>query len=86
MNERVKNLREFIFNKKHHSLRRRSEEAGLAGMAARMAAEGLSYQLRAAVRLKLMLRAETPVFLQGERIVVTRTVRDIPDIYTEQEG
>ena len=85
MNERVKNLREFIFNKKHHSLRRRSEEAGLAGMAARMAAEGLSYQLRAAVRLKLMLRAETPVFLQGERIVVTRTVRDIPDIYTEQE-
>lgn len=85
MNERLRELREYIFNKRHHSLRRRAEEAGLADMADRMKAEGMSYQIRAAVRLRLMLRAETPVILPGERITVTRTIMEVPDIYTAEE-
>ena len=85
MNERIKRLREFIFDKQHHAFRRTAEEAGLVGMAEEMRAAGMNYQMRAAVRLKRMLEAETPVLLPEERIVVTRTIKDIPSIYTEEE-
>lgn len=85
MNDRIKRLRDFIFDKHHHSFRRSAEDAGLASMAEEMKAVGLSYQLRAAERLRRMLEAETPVFLPEERIVVTRTIKDIPSFYTEEE-
>ena len=85
MNERIKKLRAYIFDKHHHSLRRTAEEAGLSGMAEEMRAAGMSYQMRAAVRLKRMLEAETPVLLPEERIAVTRTIKDIPSIYTKEE-
>ena len=85
MNERIKKLREYIFDKHHHSLRRTAEEAGLSGMAEEMRAAGMSYQMRAAMRLKRMLEAETPVLLPEERIAVTRTIKDIPSIYTKEE-
>ena len=85
MNERIKRLREYIFDKHHHSLRRTAEEVGFASMAEEMKAAGMSYQVRAAVRLKRMLEAETPVILPEERIVVTRTIKDIPSFYTEEE-
>ena len=85
MNERIKRLREYIFDKHHHALRRTAEEAGLIGLADEMKAAGMSYQMRAAIRLKRMLEAETPVILPDERIVVTRTIKDIPSIYTKEE-
>ena len=85
MNERIKKLREYIFDKHHHSLRRTAEEAGLSGMAEEMRAAGMSYQMRAAMRLKRMLEAETPVLLPEERIAVTRTIKDIPSFYTKEE-
>ena len=85
ISERIKRLREYIFTKQHHALRRTAGEAGLAGMAEEMKAAGMSYQTRAAIRLKRMLEAETPVILPEERIVVTRTIKDIPSIYTKEE-
>ena len=85
MNERINRLREYIFDKHHHALRRTAEEAGLAGMAEEMKAAGMSYQMRAAMRLKRMLEAETPVLLPEERIAVTRTIKDIPSFYTKGE-
>ena len=54
-------------------------------MAEEMKAARMSYQMRAAVRLKRMLEAEKPVILPEERIVVTRTIKDIPSIYTKEE-
>ena len=85
MEDRLKNLREFIFNKQHHCFRRTAEEAGVAGMAEEMRNAGMSYQIRAAERLKRMLEAETPVILPGERIVATRTIKEVPGIYTKEE-
>ena len=85
MNERIKRLRHYIFTKQHHPLRRTAEEAGLSGMAEEMKAAGMSFQMRAAIRLKRMLEAETPVLLPEERIAVTRTIMDIPSIYTKEE-
>lgn len=85
MNERIKRLRHYIFTKQHHPLRRTAEEAGLSGMAEEMKAAGMSFQMRAAIRLKRMLEAEMPVLLPEERIAVTRTIMDIPSIYTKEE-
>lgn len=85
MNERIKRLRHYIFTKQHHPLRRTAEEVGLSGMAEEMKAAGMSFQMRAAIRLKRMLEAETPVLLPEERIAVTRTIMDIPSIYTKEE-
>ncbi len=85
MNERIKRLRHYIFTKQHHPLRRTAEEAGLSGMAEEMKAAGMSFQMRAAIRLKRMLEAETPVLLPEERIAATRTIMDIPSIYTKEE-
>ena len=44
MNDRIKRLREFIFDKHHHVFRRSAEDAGLANMAEEMKAAGMSYQ------------------------------------------
>lgn len=85
MNERIERLRAFIFDHQHHHLRSTAEAAGLAGMAEDMKARGMSCQMRAAERLRRMLEAETPVLLPEEKIVVTRTIADLPAIYTEEE-
>ena len=85
MNDRIRHLRDFIFDKHHHALRRSAAEAGMANIAEEMKAAGMSYQMRAAMRLKRMLEAETPVLLPEERIVVTRTIKDIPSFYLKEE-
>jgi formate C-acetyltransferase len=40
---------------------------------------------RMSVRLKNVLAQETPVILDGQRIVFIRTVTDVPNIFTEKE-
>ena len=85
MNERISHLRDYIFNKQHHALRCSAEAAGMANIAEEMKSAGMSYQMRAAERLRRMLKAEIPVFLPGERIVVTRTIKEVPSIYTKEE-
>ena len=45
MNVRINRSREFIFDKHHHLLRRKAEEAGLSGIADEMKAAGLRYQM-----------------------------------------
>lgn len=85
MNERISFLRNYIFSHQHHQFRHSAEELGLSNMGNQMAAEGLSFQLRAAKRLALMLAAEEPIILSQEKIVVTRTIIELPSIYTENE-
>ena len=41
--------------------------------------------MRTAVRLENALRLETPYFFDGEIIAFTRTVPDLPSIYSEDE-
>lgn len=85
MDERISSLRTYIFDRHHHSLRRTLKEVGLDDMAERFSREGLPIQLRAALRLKEMLAAETPVLLPGETLAVTRTIDEVPAIYTDSE-
>lgn len=85
MNERIKNLREYLLDKKHHRYRRTPEELGVAGIGTRLAKEGLSPVVRSAVCLAELLRREEPVILEGERIVFTRTITAIPELFTPAE-
>ncbi|MCD8269992.1 MAG: hypothetical protein LUD46_17080 [Parabacteroides sp.] len=47
--------------------------------------ENLSPVMRASVCLSQLLEKEVPVILEGEKIVFTRTVTVIPELYTPAE-
>jgi formate C-acetyltransferase len=85
MIERIKNLREYILDKRHHRYRRTPEELGLDGMAVRFAEENLAPVARSAAALGILLEHEEPVIPEGETIVLTRTVSRIPDLFTPDE-
>lgn len=85
MNQRIDSLREYILSKQHHSFRRGAEELGLSEMSRSFAEASIAPEKRAALCLSTLLESETPVILPGEKIVVTRTISEIPDIYTPEE-
>lgn len=78
-------MQEYILGKKHRSFRRTPQEAGVADIAVKFNEEGLDAQSRSARQLAAMLGSELPVILPGERIVCTRTITAVPDIFTEEE-
>lgn len=69
MTERIKALKEYIISKKHHALRTDTlpNTDAYASVAAVDPERGMGLYLRE------MLRTQTPVFLPGERIAVTRS-------------
>mgnify|MGYP007107677168 CR=1 FL=1 len=80
MTERISALKQYQWDKRHHAFRLRA------------APEAAGYQLlgvpdyeRTALRLTSALQAETPVILPGEMIAFTRTVPNLPMIYTDKE-
>ena len=85
MNERIKSLRKYILDKKHHRYRRTPEELGINDLSVRFEKEKLSPVVRSSVCLSELLAKEEPVILEGEKIVFTRTITDIPDLYTPTE-
>ena len=85
MNQRIELLREYILNKKHHTVRRSMTEIGVDTISQSYAAIGIVPEKRAALCFSTLLDLESPVILPGEKIVVTRTISEIPFIYTEEE-
>lgn len=85
MNERIANLRELIVDGKHKVYRRSPDALGIANLSDDFAQKGLSPMERSAEMLSTLLNKEDPVILPGERIVITRTITSIPDIFTETE-
>ena len=85
MNQRIELLREYILNKKHHTVRRSMAEIGVDTISQSYAAIGIVPEKRAALCFSTLLDLESPVILPGEKIVVTRTISEIPFIYTEEE-
>ena len=51
----------------------------------RFVAEGVCDEARARIGLVEMLKAERPAFMEGERLAFLRTVRQIPDLHSEDE-
>ena len=85
MNERLEALRSYILDKKHHAFVKTAADAGIAGLAEQFERDGTPDQMRSAVVFKEMMRCQEPVILPGEKIVFTRTVRDVPFIFTDKE-
>ena len=74
-------LRNFIKNKKHHAYRKHVD----ADLAAEYSRLGLEPKERMVRRFEYLSSLETPVILEGERIVFLRTVENIPDCFTAEE-
>ena len=81
MTPHIQTLLDYINAHKHHSLRHDADWHLEDDFSARK----LSPTKRSAEALKAMLAAETPAFILDERIAFTRTVKQIPEQFTEQE-
>ncbi len=71
-----KDLYNFIVDKKHHQYRKDIELTFDKSMSP---IERMTY------RFEKMAEAETPVLLENEKICFLRTIKNIPDIFTEEE-
>lgn len=85
MTPRIETLRSFIRAEKHHEFRHTPEELGLDRLNEKFREEGISPVTRSARMLKALLEAETPIIIEGESIVATRTITRIPSIFTDEE-
>lgn len=85
MIQRIETLRAFIRAEKHHQFRHSPEEFGLDRLCENFQAEGMAPVERSARMLTALLNAETPIIIEGETIVATRTITRIPSIFTDAE-
>ncbi len=81
MTPRIEKLHRTIAGKEHH-VHRRDLDLELAGG---FAAEHTPPMRRMARRLAAVMAEERPVFLEGERIALLRTVRRLPALFTDAE-
>ncbi len=82
MTGRIKSLLDRTFDKEQKKFRR---DVDWTALLERFVAERADDIVRARIGLEEMLKAETPAFMDGERIAFLRTVRQIPDLHTEEE-
>lgn len=85
MNQRIENLRKYILDKKHHQFRRVVDELNIRNLSDSFAHDNVDFVKRSAVCLAALLEKEIPVILPDEKIVLTRTISEIPDIFTKEE-
>jgi pyruvate-formate lyase len=76
-------LRQFIVEKEHHKYRKDIEE--YANLADEFCSLGLNPKERMTRRFELLTSLENPVLLPDEKICFLRTVKKIPDCFTESE-
>lgn len=82
MTSRIKSLLERTFDKEQAKFRR---DVDWKPLLERFVVEGTSDMARARIGLEEMLKAETPAFMDGERLAFLRTVKQIPDLHTDEE-
>ena len=85
MNKRIEDLREYILGKSHHKFRRTPTQLGIGTLNEEFEKAGLTDVERSAALFSALFEKEEPVILPGERIVFTRTVSQVPDIFTGAE-
>ena len=76
-------LKDYIVNRKHHQFRKDYEEHSKLSNTYKEL--GLSPKERMTRRFELLAGLETPVLLPDEKICFMRTVKNIPDCFTEDE-
>ena len=82
MTERIRSLLERTFEKEQRKFRRDVDWKPLLD---RFIRDGVSDMQRARIGLQEMLKAECPQFMEGERIAFLRTVKQIPDLHSDEE-
>ena len=82
MTERIESLLARTFEKEQAKFRR---DVDWKPLLSRFVAEKTDDETRARMGLEAMLAAETPAFMEGERLHFLRTVRQIPDLHGEDE-
>ena len=82
MTERIKGLLDRTFDKEQKKFRR---DVDWKPLLERFIAEGIDDEARARIGLEELLKAEVPAFMEGERIAFLRTVKQIPDLHSEEE-
>ena len=85
MSNRIKQLKASILNKQHHKYRQNIPEEELEEFTAGLARVELPYIDRAAKRLEFVFDKEIPVVLPDEKIAYFRTLKEIPEILTQNE-
>ncbi len=80
MNEKLYN---YILDKKHHRFRK--DYPNYDNIAEEFKAKELSPKERMTRRFELLSGLETPVLLEGEKICFLRTVKKLPDCFTDEE-
>ena len=76
-----KNIYDLFVLKKHHKFRRELN----VNLAEAFSAQSLSEKERITRRFELLCREEKAVFFENEQIVFMRTIKNLPDIFTEKE-
>lgn len=79
----MKTLLNYIVNREHHQFRKDFPQ--YENIAEEYQKEGLEPKERMTRRFELLSSLETPVFLPDEKICFLRTVKKIPDCFTEDE-
>ena len=82
MTDRIKSLLERTFDKEQKKFRR---DVDWKPLLKKFIAEKIDDETRARMGLEAMLAAEQPAFMEGETIHFLRTVKQIPDLHSEEE-
>lgn len=82
MTERIKSLLDRTFDKEQKMFRR---DVDWKPLLQKFVEEDIDDETRARMGLEAMLAAETPAFMEGETIHFLRTVKQIPDLHTDEE-
>jgi formate C-acetyltransferase len=82
MTERINSLLDRTFEKEQKKFRR---DVDWKPLLERFIADGTDDEARARIGLEEMLNAETPAFMDGERLAFLRTVKQIPDLHSDEE-
>lgn len=82
MTERIKSLLDRTFDKEQKKFRR---DVDWKPLLKKFVDENIDDETRARMGLEAMLAAEQPAFMEGETIHFLRTVKQIPDLHTDEE-
>ncbi|MBQ9432507.1 MAG: pyruvate formate-lyase [Kiritimatiellae bacterium] len=82
MTERIKSLLDRTFDKEQKKFRR---DVDWKPLLQKFVEEDIDDETRARMGLEAMLEAEMPAFMEGETIHFLRTVKQIPDLHTDEE-
>jgi hypothetical protein len=85
MNKRIISILNDIHHKKHHIYRQEINQDILDDFTISLKEQSLNEFQRSQRRFSWVLAREIPVILPDERIVFTRTVKKIPEIFTKEE-